>query len=799
MKPTKLLSAIVLSVATMAPATASAAITEVFTQPGATPITCNTQASGAAAGLRYCQGAYTSQPSPAPPTVPTTIPSWDGTPIDVAVVLPPAPASGPDGNFPTVGIYHGYGGSKLFGAANPTSANSVHRWVTQGYAVFSITDRGFWGSCGVLVPGPKPPACDEGHIHLMSNAYEVRDAQYLMGQLADEGVIDPKRIGATGGSYGGGMSMQLGALRNRIQLPDGTYQPWTSPDGKAMEIAATAPEYGWSDLRQSLMPNGSALDYAASNPYLGPGGDRRFGVQKAYWNAALYQGGAQTGYYAAPGDDPSSDITSWKAFNDTGGPYDGEPLAIAQNEAFKMIGAMEVDDSVAPAPSVISNGWNDDLFPVSEAVQYYNKVRAKHPSAPISMFHVSWGHPSRGDGSAGQLAADATQVFIAEHIWFAHYVKQDGSAVAPLSANGGVTIATSKCAGTVTAPGTVYQAKNWASLAAGEVRVSSEAGQTVMPNSFPAYGYSATSDTVCTTQPTNETPGAAIYKTDPAPAGGFTIAGSPTILADLAVQGANDAVVGRLYDVDPDAGTEKLIARGIYRPTGVGATTRQVFQLHPQAYAIAAGHVVRLELLGFDAPYARPSTGQNPVGVSNLELRLPTVDAPGAAAGLVKSAADKVLPSGYSLAKDLLKPAVSEEQPPPPVQVPPGTTPTGSDPVALATIRAAMRKKPAKIKLAKNRKTLAFTEALPSAGRVSYRLRLRWSTGKGKRARSHVRTLGSTTVTPTAAGKRRITIKINAKGRSALKAHPRDRLVLDATFTTPVEGKSVTTTRKFKR
>ncbi len=31
--------------------------------------------------------------------------------------------------------------------------------------------------------------------------------QTLLGKLADEGVINPQQIGATGGSYGGGMSL----------------------------------------------------------------------------------------------------------------------------------------------------------------------------------------------------------------------------------------------------------------------------------------------------------------------------------------------------------------------------------------------------------------------------------------------------------------------------------------------------------------------------------------------------------------------------------------------------------------
>ena len=114
----------------------------------------------------------------------------------------------------------------------------------------------------------------------MHDAYEVRDAQYLMGRLADDGVIDPQRIGAAGGSYGGGMAIALGALRNRTMLPDGSLVPWTSPHGTPMQIAATTPEFTWSDLDYALMPNGATLDYVADAPYRGPLGDRRVGVQK---------------------------------------------------------------------------------------------------------------------------------------------------------------------------------------------------------------------------------------------------------------------------------------------------------------------------------------------------------------------------------------------------------------------------------------------------------------------------------------------------------------------------------------
>src|SRR4029079_18159526 len=173
---------------------ADAAIPQVFTKT-ATPLNCSVQTSG----QRFCSGATTS---------------WDGIPLDVNVAFPPEASS--DANWPVIGIYHGWGGSKL----SLTRAD-VQRALTRGYAVFTMTDRGWGNSCGAAMR-TNPLCVGKGYIHLMHNGYEVRDAQYALGQLADDGVIDPQRIGATGGSYGGGISIALGALRNRTQLTDGS-------------------------------------------------------------------------------------------------------------------------------------------------------------------------------------------------------------------------------------------------------------------------------------------------------------------------------------------------------------------------------------------------------------------------------------------------------------------------------------------------------------------------------------------------------------------------------------------------
>src|SRR6478752_56196 len=252
---------------------------------------------------------------------PTT--TWDGqTKIDVNVILPPAPASGPDGPYPLIGDFHGWGGSKI-GVQDQTQG-----WAEDGYAVFSMSDRGWGNSCGGADPEKLVPTkCGAGYNHLMDDRFEVRDAQYLISVLADEGVAQPQKIGATGYSYGGGMSMALAALRNRTMMPDGSLVPWESPEGTPMELAAAVPQWPWTDLAYSLMPNGRTLDYVADSPYLGPDGKAPIGVEKASFVAALYGLGLALSNYATPGADPSADLTSWYALVSAGEPYDSNPLA----------------------------------------------------------------------------------------------------------------------------------------------------------------------------------------------------------------------------------------------------------------------------------------------------------------------------------------------------------------------------------------------------------------------------------------------------------------------------------------
>ncbi len=631
MRKLVILSIVILGL--VAPSAASATISTVFGT-----VACTTQGAGASEGQRWCGNSAG-----------TTVPTWDGTPIDVAVAFPPA--SGEDNNYPVVGIYHGWGGTKI-----TPSSTTAQRWLKLGYAVFSISDRGWGSSCGL----PSKPAntlkaapCERGYIHLMSRRYEVRDVQYLLGLLADEGVINPQQIGATGGSYGGGMSLQLGSLKDRVELPNGELIPWLSPKGTPMKIAATAPEYPWSDLAQSLQPNGSDLDYVANAPYSGILGNHEFGIQKRNWNEQLFLAGNLLGYYApTSAADPEANLVEWNTFNSTGGPYNGKPLALQQEERLPFHSPYYTDMSEPPAPSIMENGWNDDLFPVDNTVDYYNKVRATYPNEQMQLFYLDLGHNPRSTTTPS--TGDTTKLANAQNAWFEYFVKGQGSE--PANAHGGVTAITSDCPATAANSGTEYKASNWASLAPGEIRLEGAGEQTIQaPGSPPASSFTASGTNVCSTQSTGNNASAATYKLAPAPTEGFTIAGASTVIAEISTPAANDQIIARVYDVnEPGGGTQQLIGRAIYRPISPGGGfTKQVFQLHPQAWNVVAGHVLKLELLVQDSTYARTSSSPASMQVRNLELRVPTINPPGSDGGLVKAPAPKYLPPGYTFARNV--------------------------------------------------------------------------------------------------------------------------------------------------
>jgi len=571
-------------------------------------------------------GSNTATLDTALPTDRSTHASFDGVPLDVNVALP-STGSPP---YPVVGMYHGYGGSK-------SSFSAMQRWLDRGYAAYSITQRGMGESCrSTGSQEADPDGCENGYVHLMDQRFEVRDSQLFLGELVDEGLIQPTKIAATGGSYGGGMSMSLAALKDRTMEPDGDLVPWTSPAGTPMSIAVATPNIPWTELTYALAPNGNNLDYIEDASYYG-----RTGVMKE----SYVQGLITQARNAPKGEDPDADLLGWKALLDLGEPYDTKPAITAMKEEINTYhSSYGIPHGEAPAPLLISSGFTDDLFPVNEATRFYNRTRAQYPSTPLALFFGSFGH-ARGQSQSNV----GTALNNLENQWIDHYL--GGIGTTPPS---NVTTYTQTCPNGSAGAGP-YTAPDWASIAPGEIRIDSAAAQTVAATGGDlavGAGWNPISQgNPCTTQPGAEETGTANYETEPAPVGGYTVMGAVTFAGEFTQGGNTSQVAARLVDVSPDGTTKTLIERGLWRPQGDGY---DVFQLFANGWKVDEGHVLRVELLprdaaqttngGFLTNYGRPSNNQQDATVEHVEIRIPVTESPGSLGGIVKAPAAKILP-----------------------------------------------------------------------------------------------------------------------------------------------------------
>ncbi|MFL5823622.1 MAG: prolyl oligopeptidase family serine peptidase [Solirubrobacteraceae bacterium] len=580
--------------------------------------------------------------------------SWDGLPLDTTVTLPRRGAHG----LPLVTELNGFGNSK-YEYLDPSShayTGDAYDWARRGYAVLTYTARGFWGSCGTPESRlASAHGCAHGYIHLADARYEVRDAQYLIGRLVDQRIANPARIGVTGDSYGGGQTFDVAALRNRVMLPDGTVAPWRSPHGTPLHVAAAAPIIPWTDLVYAAAPNGRTLSYAVTPPKVD---STPIGVQKVTFTGGVYASGVVStgpgqpigqpqvpgrpiGWFAPPLTDPNADVTTWLGRSTVGEPYIDPTVADVVTQLNDYRSAYYIDDSEAPAPLLVGSGFTDDLFPIAESLRFANRLRTLHPHAPLSLWYFDFGH-QRG----ANRTADRTRLLGAIYRWFDHYLRGRGR-----RPRQGVTTMTQTCPHSRPSAGP-FRAATFAQLAHGEVRRTFTGSQTVqsVPGN-PAVGaaidpLTGGGDDCATTSAALE-PGTAAFSLRPAPKTGYTLMGAPTISASLTVAGSPGAaqIAGRLWDVAPDGTSQTLVARGLFRPTGSG---RYVWQLNANGWRFAPGHVPKLELLGEDPPYARPSNGSFSIGVSHVQLRLPVRNRPDCR--VVMPQKRPVLPSGYRLA-----------------------------------------------------------------------------------------------------------------------------------------------------
>src|SRR6201999_1503881 len=117
------------------------------------------------------------------------------------------------------------------------------------------------------------------------------------------------------------------------------------------------------------------------------------------------------------------------ALLNAGEPYDSNPEAqsvitqIARfHSAYYLLDGAYGTAKQSPAPLLIANGFTDDLFPVDEAVRYYNLEHSLYPSDPISLLDGDFGH-MRAQNKPG----DETLLSNAIQSLFAYYLKGSGA------------------------------------------------------------------------------------------------------------------------------------------------------------------------------------------------------------------------------------------------------------------------------------------------------------------------------------------------------------------------------------
>jgi hypothetical protein len=268
--------------------------------------------------------------------------------------------------------------------------------------------------------------------------------------------------------------------------------------------------------------------------------------------------------------------------------------------------------SGTPAPLLIENGWTDDLFPPEQAIRIYNQVNG---SSPVSLQFGDLGH------SRGSNKPTVNQAFNEQGAaFFDHHLR--GASGGP--AGGSVTAYTQTCPASEP-DGGPYTAPSYSELHTGTLTFGSAASQLVTATGDPITSaqfdpIAGTTDACKTVSPL---PALGIATYTYGTKSGFTLLGLPTVTATIHTVGNFGELDSMLFDVAPD-GSERLVTRGAYRLTA-NQSGPVTFQLHGNGYTFAPGHTAKLELLGSDVPYLRPSNNLAfTVGVSHLIVSLPT-------------------------------------------------------------------------------------------------------------------------------------------------------------------------------
>ncbi|WP_035805489.1 alpha/beta fold hydrolase [Kitasatospora mediocidica] len=470
---------------------------------------------------------------------------------------------------PAILLAHGFGGSK---ADEAGEARSLAR---SGYAVLTWSARGFGHSTG--------------QIGLNAPDREVQDVRHLVDWLAQrpevqlDGPGDP-RVGITGASYGGAISLLAAAADPRID--------------------AVATRITWWNLADALFPQGVQ------------GGSAEDGVFKKLWAGIFFTTGSAGDLTASTTGKPAPAVTTGTGpvgcgsftaelcamYNRVATSGHADPAAIAlleQSSPSSVAAKLKV-------PTLVVQGEQDSLFPLDQGDDIAKAVAAN--GAPVAVDWFAGGH----DG--GTETSDRVDARVGA--WFDHYLKKQDTGTGPafrVTRTGGVDStgfqAVLRGADANSYPGLNGTGSRSVDLTGGrQTFANPPGGAPPAISTVPGLGALSQAATLGVGL-SLDFPGQ-YAEFDSAPlATPLQLTGSPQISVQVHADQPDAVLFGKLYDLGPDG--KRTLPQQLAAPLRVtgadvpgGRTVR--ISLPAVDHSFAAGHRLGLVLASTDLAYASP-------------------------------------------------------------------------------------------------------------------------------------------------------------------------------------------------
>ncbi len=467
---------------------------------------------------------------------------------------------------PAVLLAHGFGGSKA------DEADQARKLARSGYAVLTWSARGFGHSTG--------------QIGLNAPDREVQDVKHLVDWLAQRPEVqldapgDP-RVGITGASYGGAISLLAAAADPRID--------------------AVATRITWWNLADALFPQGVQ------------GGGAADGVFKKLWAGIFFTTGSAGGLTGPGGKQtpaPAGPVGCGRFTDELCAMYNR--VATAGRPDPQAVALLDLSSPATVAarikvPTLVVQGEQDSLFPLDQGDAMAKAIAAN--GAPVDVDWFAGGH----DG--GTETSDRVDSRVGA--WFDHYLKGKGNDTGPafrVTRTGGVDStgfqAVLRGADASSYPGLNGTGSRTVPLTGGEQSVANPPGGAPPAiSTVPGLGALAQASSLGVGLSVDFPGQYAAFDSAPLDSA-LQLTGSPQLSVTVGSDQPDAVLFGKLYDLGPDG--KQTLPQQLAAPlrvTGADAPGGRTVRISLPAvdYTFTAGHRLHLVLASTDLAYASPA------------------------------------------------------------------------------------------------------------------------------------------------------------------------------------------------